>query len=282
MKTLYKYVVSGAVVYYVYQNLPLMQQLDYSCLQGLNGECKSEVAKEFSKISQKYESKTCDSRMSSACHLARHKVHDPTSKCYAKYKEKKIKTLEKFLETKSDKIEYKWLLEQHRRNQDLWQGHLPNSSMKVIVYMGLLDAKSHMQIREGLYSGGPLGEMIQWSSILAALDSYSTNLTVVTSLDQMGLKRGLCFADSTLADTDILVTDIIGAKLLKSIGSTFYSSLKCRLRVLDSFGTDAFFNHPSVSLDKRRSLTRFFLESRIKWLQKPVGPIGLEPKAVLG
>lgn len=260
MKTLYKYILSGAVVYSVYRKIPAKQQLQYSCLDNLNEECISEVNIDFSKVSPSYESKTCDWKMSAACHLARHKVRDQNSNCYKKNNRKITKTLETFLQKNTDKTEYKWLLEQHRRNQDLWQHQLPESDMRVTVYMGLLDAKSHMQIREGLYSGGPLGEMIQWSSILSALDSYSTNLTVVTSLEQMGLRRGLCFADSTLSDTDILITDIIGAKLLKSIGSTFYSSLKCRLRVLDSFGTDAFFNHPSVSLDECRGLTKFLSE----------------------
>ena len=34
-------------------------------------------------------------------------------------------------------------------------------------------------------------------------------------------------------------------KFLKSIGSTFFDEIKCKLRILDSFGTEEFFNDPS-------------------------------------
>ena len=34
-------------------------------------------------------------------------------------------------------------------------------------------------------------------------------------------------------------------KFLKSIGSTFFEEIKCKLRILDSFGTEEFFNDPS-------------------------------------
>ena len=44
--------------------------------------------------------------------------------------------------------------------------------VNVAVVMGLIYPGSKMGIREGLYNGGPLGEMIQWTDILTAMNSF--------------------------------------------------------------------------------------------------------------
>ena len=44
--------------------------------------------------------------------------------------------------------------------------------VNIAVVMGLIYPGSKMGIREGLYNGGPLGEMIQWTDILTAMNSY--------------------------------------------------------------------------------------------------------------
>ena len=44
--------------------------------------------------------------------------------------------------------------------------------VNVAVVMGLIYPGSKMGIREGLYNGGPLGEMIQWTDILTAINSF--------------------------------------------------------------------------------------------------------------
>ena len=44
--------------------------------------------------------------------------------------------------------------------------------VNVGVVMGLIYPGSTMGIRENLYKGGPLGEMIQWTDILTAMNSF--------------------------------------------------------------------------------------------------------------
>ena len=48
---------------------------------------------------------------------------------------------------------------------------------------------------------------------------------------------------STLDTFDFIITDIAGVRYIKSnLGSVFKQDVECKLRVLDSFGTDEIFN----------------------------------------
>ena len=246
MKTLYRYFGCATLVYILIRHIlrSRSSDLNYQCLANLTRLCRDEI--ELSPI-KTINSQTCDYRQPEVCHLARHLGRTRQSACYNTRRITGGKRLSVALASQQESIEFKWLLERHEHIREQWTGIEPDSEMTVVVFMGLLDPKSHMDIRKGLYTGGPLGEMIQWSSLLAALDSFTTKLTVVTSMAGLNVTKGMCLSESGLANADVIITDIIGAKLLKTIGSNFYASVKCRLRVLDSFGTDAFFNHPSVS-----------------------------------
>ena len=56
----------------------------------------------------------------------------------------------------------------------------PKEKKRIFVFLGLLNEKTQMHIREGLTKGGPLGELVQWSDILAALISLGHEVTVST------------------------------------------------------------------------------------------------------
>ena len=45
---------------------------------------------------------------------------------------------------------------------------------------------------------------------------------------------------------DIVFTDLYGAHDLKQFDQEFFDEIKCKLRVLDPFGTDSWFNDPSI------------------------------------
>ena len=45
---------------------------------------------------------------------------------------------------------------------------------------------------------------------------------------------------------DLVITDVVGAHELKNVDFDFYMEIKCRLRVLDRYGTDPWFNDPTV------------------------------------
>ena len=245
MKTLYRYFIGIILLYILIKCIPQRPDFNYECMSNLSKECKSEL---ISLSPDLLKDKTCTYHQSAVRHIVRYLRRKSNSTCYQKTLLNETNQLNQILTLKAHQIEYKWLKDRHNQVKTQWKDYSPISEMHVIVYMGLLDPKSHMNIREGLYSGGPLGEMIQWSSILAALDSFTTKLEVAISLADLYITKNKCMNETAVLKADVIVTDITGAKLMKAASSIFYDNIKCRLRILDSFGTDAFFNHPSVSL----------------------------------
>ena len=64
------------------------------------------------------------------------------------------------------------LRDRNERIQKFYDPFSNDEYVHVAILMGLIQPGSKMGIREGLYSGGPLGEMIQWADIIAALNSF--------------------------------------------------------------------------------------------------------------
>ena len=56
--------------------------------------------------------------------------------------------------------------------RDFYKPFENDPMVNVAVVMGLIYPGSKMGIREGLYNGGPLGEMIQWTDLLTAMNSF--------------------------------------------------------------------------------------------------------------
>ena len=83
-----------------------------------------------------------------------------------------------------------------------------------IIYLGLLDPAIQNGIREGIGNGGPLGELVQWADLIAALDSSDLmGFRIVISLDELGLIKGeTCYEETEFPNIDFLITDITGAK----------------------------------------------------------------------
>ena len=107
-----------------------------------------------------------------------------------------------------------WIANRIERRVDYWENlqSPPNVGRKIYVFLGLLNEKSEMKITEGLKKGGPLGELVQWSDILASLTALNHDLTVATKFK---LSKKTCFKDSFFADYDFILTDIFGAKFIK-------------------------------------------------------------------
>ena len=83
-----------------------------------------------------------------------------------------------------------------------------------IIYLGLLDPAIQNGIRQGIGHGGPLGELVQWADLIAALDSIDLmGFRIVISLDELGLVKGkTCYEETEFPNIDFLITDITGAK----------------------------------------------------------------------
>jgi mannosyl alpha-1,6-glycoprotein beta-1,6-N-acetyl-glucosaminyltransferase isozyme B len=53
--------------------------------------------------------------------------------------------------------------------------------------------------------------------------------------------------DMIFSHYDFVFTDITGAKMIRAMSSQMFARVKCRLRVVDSFGTSKFFNHAVIA-----------------------------------
>ena len=66
---------------------------------------------------------------------------------------------------------------------------------------------------------------------------------------QTSLGPSVAARKSIISTFDIILTDIDGVKLLqRSLGQEYDYEVECRLRVLDSFGTDEIFNFKNSTI----------------------------------
>ncbi|XP_078344824.1 alpha-1,6-mannosylglycoprotein 6-beta-N-acetylglucosaminyltransferase A-like isoform X2 [Oculina patagonica] len=97
------------------------------------------------------------------------------------------------------------------------------------------------------YKGAPLGEMVQWSDLLASLYILGHDLTIsanhTTYKQLLTVPKVPSCADVFTPEFDIIYTDYNGLMYLQFDISTNMSPYRCHLRILDSFGTEAEFNY---------------------------------------
>ncbi|KAK5984258.1 hypothetical protein GCK32_005096 [Trichostrongylus colubriformis] len=117
--------------------------------------------------------------------------------------------------------------------------------MNIIIHLGLL-TETYLHIGEKSRSGGPLGELLQWSDLIACLFLLGHNLYI--SNDKASLIRhidkfpfdGPC--PSKQNQLNLIITDIIGLRSFRS-RKEFLLRNKCSIRLVDSFGTHVEFNY---------------------------------------
>ncbi|KAI6195497.1 Alpha-1,6-mannosyl-glycoprotein 6-beta-N-acetylglucosaminyltransferase [Aphelenchoides besseyi] len=129
---------------------------------------------------------------------------------------------------------------------------IDNRRVKTLfLYMGFLNnERGRMNFVKVSKSGGPLGELVQWSDLIAASHLLGYKLQIFTVWSEA--KRALSDNQQHLSPCpeqnstaiDLIFTDIIGLQKIKRHLKSFYIENWCRFRVLDSFGTHAEFNQP--------------------------------------
>ncbi|XP_020630378.1 alpha-1,6-mannosylglycoprotein 6-beta-N-acetylglucosaminyltransferase A-like [Orbicella faveolata] len=117
---------------------------------------------------------------------------------------------------------------------------------KIALYMGSLEF--NFKIFTEAFTGGCLGELSQWSDVMSALYILGHDLTVTS--DKNDLPNIITppdpdgCASRLLGDNlNLIFTDIIGVQSLADASGPHESRYRCKMRVLDSFGTDAEFNY---------------------------------------
>ncbi|KXJ29802.1 Alpha-1,6-mannosylglycoprotein 6-beta-N-acetylglucosaminyltransferase A [Exaiptasia diaphana] len=111
------------------------------------------------------------------------------------------------------------------------------------------------------FIGAPLGELVQWSDLIAALFILGHNIVICTRKEEvknhlnMPLSRG-CPSKARPDEYDLVFTDYVGITFLKRELGPNFSQYRCRLRILDSFGTEVEFNYVNPlkpSMTRKRS-----------------------------
>ncbi|CAB3987834.1 Hypothetical predicted protein [Paramuricea clavata] len=123
---------------------------------------------------------------------------------------------------------------------------------EIVVFLGAFAVDP--RILRHAFSGGALGEMVQWSDIIVSLYLLGHDLVVVKDLSE--LQRYIpvpnengCINNRTVRQFqyDLLYTDVSGIGFIINTFGPYWSELRCKTRVVDSFGTEAEFNYKKFS-----------------------------------
>ena len=138
--------------------------------------------------------------------------------------------------------------------------------LQVLIHIGALTDKSGFHFAENAGKGGPLGELVQWSDLIASLYALGYNIDFSTEIDQLKSflivnHRGGC---PTASETKYVAVflDIVGLKQLKKLTKSRFQMYKY---VVASFlVTRPFFSMEREKWDKHTySLTHPLTHSHV-------------------
>ncbi|XP_035532727.1 alpha-1,6-mannosylglycoprotein 6-beta-N-acetylglucosaminyltransferase A-like [Morone saxatilis] len=162
-----------------------------------------------------------------------------------------IKSLYPSLE---DRVEFRWILQRIRSTEKIWveAGHslsakynlTDRKAKHILVYPAAVMGG----IARGAFMGGPLGELVQWSDLISTLYILGHHLHLSASIPDLKYFLGIKTSDCPprlLVEPNLIYTDIAGLKEIQKALQTSWIKYKCIIRVLDTFGTEPDFNHPT-------------------------------------
>ncbi|XP_068751792.1 alpha-1,6-mannosylglycoprotein 6-beta-N-acetylglucosaminyltransferase A-like [Montipora capricornis] len=124
-----------------------------------------------------------------------------------------------------------------------------HQAKKIFVFLGTY-AFQPMWLNRA-FTGAPLGEMVQWSDLLASLYILGHDITIAdnqsTYMRHLTVPKVAGCSDAFSPEFDLIFTDYNGITYLRMHIIPNLSPYLCRVRILDSFGTDAEFNYGAYS-----------------------------------
>ena len=106
-----------------------------------------------------------------------------------------------------------------------------------MIHIGALTDKAGFKFAENADHGGPLGELVQWSDLIACLYLLGHRLEFSTEMDQLrgylDTTRGIggCPTKSE-TEFDVIYIDIVGLKQFKKIVKGRLQHYRCVVRML--------------------------------------------------
>ncbi|XP_007958037.1 alpha-1,6-mannosylglycoprotein 6-beta-N-acetylglucosaminyltransferase B [Orycteropus afer afer] len=151
-----------------------------------------------------------------------------------------------FMKKRTKRLTAQWALAAQRLQQKL--GGARREQKQILVHIGFLTEESGDVFSPRVLKGGPLGEMVQWADILAALYVLGHGLRITVSLKELQSNlgvppgRGNCPLTAPLP-FDLIYTDYHGLQQMKQYMGPSFKKYRCRIRVIDTFGTEPAYNH---------------------------------------
>ncbi|ROL40909.1 Alpha-1,6-mannosylglycoprotein 6-beta-N-acetylglucosaminyltransferase A [Anabarilius grahami] len=166
----------------------------------------------------------------------------------------------------SRREEFRWMMLRIKRMEEPWvsavrslaskQNLANHKRKKILVHLGLLTKESGFKIAENAFSGGPLGELVQWSDLITTLYLLGHDVRISASLAELKEIMKKVMGNKSSCPTkgdkivELIYIDIVGlAQFKKTLGPSWVH-YQCMLRVLDSFGTEPEFNHAHYAQSK--------------------------------
>ncbi|XP_061653448.1 alpha-1,6-mannosylglycoprotein 6-beta-N-acetylglucosaminyltransferase A isoform X2 [Phyllopteryx taeniolatus] len=175
-------------------------------------------------------------------------------------------SFEELYRVMSQREEFRWMMLRIKRMAEPWvsairslaakQNLTKRRRKKVLVHLGLLTKESGFKIAENAFSGGPLGELVQWSDLITTLYLLGHDVRISASLAELKeiMRRVMGNKSSCPTQGDkvveLIYIDIVGLTQFKKTLGPSWVHYQCMLRVLDSFGTEPEFNHAHYAQSK--------------------------------
>ncbi|XP_048407295.1 alpha-1,6-mannosylglycoprotein 6-beta-N-acetylglucosaminyltransferase A-like [Stegostoma tigrinum] len=206
------------------------------------------------------------SEIENFCPMLPVRINDVANNDTLKPKAKVATSLDGLLEMLAERKELTWIKLRIERMKENWimdmkalakKQNLENRpKKKILLHLGLLTKESGFKIAENVFKGGPLGELVQWSDLIASIYLLGHNMMLSTSVNELkgylsiltGNKDGCPIRGPKLLD--LIYIDIVGLKQLQTVLGGSFTHYRCLLRVLDSFGTEPEFNHAEYAKKK--------------------------------
>ncbi|KAL7831347.1 hypothetical protein SRHO_G00308500 [Serrasalmus rhombeus] len=175
-------------------------------------------------------------------------------------------SLDELYRVMSRREEFRWMMLRIKRMEEPWVSAIRSLSTKqdlqnrkrkkILVHLGLLTKESGFKIAENAFSGGPLGELVQWSDLITTLYLLGHDIRISASIAELKEIMRKVMGNKSSCPTqgdkvvELIYIDIVGLSQFKKTLGPSWVHYQCMLRVLDSFGTEPEFNHAQYAQSK--------------------------------
>ena len=140
-----------------------------------------------------------------------------------------------------------------------------SSRESVLLFPGLLSEYNAYNFADNAFRGGYLGELIQWSDLIAGMYLLGHRVSIVTD------RNALLTVKNTTDMFDLVFTDYTGLRAMESL--EMFLKYKCNIRVLDVYGTEPRYNFRTADFNTQESYAKWnFEDTKQFWTFYPDTP----------